>query len=182
MTGNKILCIEDEPDIRQIIVEELTDAGYQTLEADSGKTGLAAIMAGHPDLVLCDMNMPEMDGNQLLQTLRADHPDFADMPFIFLTAQTDRGSMLNGKKLGADDYLTKPIDFELLLVTLEARLGQVQRMEAKQEQQLVKLYKTVSGCCAAAPPIQKPAMENPSPPPPVPCLPPDPMRAIGWPR
>ena len=145
----KILCIEDEAEIRQIIVEELNDAGYETAEADSGKTGLAAILASQPDLVLCDMNMPEMDGNQLLQTLRADHPDFADMPFVFLTAQAGRDSILNSKKLGADDYLTKPIDFELLLVTLEARLGQVQRMEAKQEQQLVKLYKTVSGSTAA---------------------------------
>lgn len=145
MTGNKILCIEDEAEIRQIIVEELHDAGYETIEADSGKSGLAAIMANHPDLVLCDMNMPEMDGNQLLETLRSDHPDYADMPFVFLTAQTDRHSMLNGKKLGADDYLTKPIDFELLLVTLESRLGQVQRMEAKKEQQLVKLYQSVAG-------------------------------------
>lgn len=159
----KILCIDDEPELRETIVEELTDVGYETVEADNGRTGLAAIVEKQPDLVLCDINMPEMDGTQLLQNLRVNHPDLADMPFIFLTAQADRSAVLNGKKLGADDYLTKPIDFELLIATVEARLGQVRRMEAKQEQQLVKLYRTVSsgGC---APDEIKQATGGPTPP------------------
>ena len=157
----KILCIDDEPELRETIVEELTDVGYETVEADNGRTGLAAIVENQPDLVLCDINMPEMDGTQLLQNLRVNHPDLADMPFIFLTAQADRSAVLNGKKLGADDYLTKPIDFELLIATVEARLGQVRRMEAKQEQQLVKLYRTVSG--GGPPDGAKQAGDDPAP-------------------
>ncbi len=158
----KILCIEDEPELRETIVEELNDVGYETIQADNGRTGLAAITANHPDLVLCDINMPEMDGTQLLQNLRVNHPDLADMPFIFLTALADRSAVLNGKKLGADDYLTKPIDFELLIATVEARLGQVRRMGAKTEQQLVKLYRTVSG--GAAPDTGEPAADGAPPP------------------
>ncbi len=140
----KILCIEDEPEIRQAIVEELQDAGYETAEADNGQSGLATIVAIQPDIVLCDINMPVMDGTELLTNLRENHTDLADMPFVFLTAQADRSAVLTGKKLGADDYLTKPIDFELLLATVEARLGQVERMEAKKERQFVRLYKTVA--------------------------------------
>ena len=158
----KILCIDDEPELRETIVEELTDVGYETVEADNGRTGLAAIVENQPDLVLCDINMPEMDGTQLLQNLRVNHPDLADMPFIFLTAQADRSAVLNGKKLGADDYLTKPIDFELLIATVEARLGQVRRMEAKREQQLVKLYRTVSSG-GGAPDGAKPSTDDPVP-------------------
>ena len=165
-----ILCIEDEPEIRQAIVEELEDAGYRTAEAENGQSGLATIVATQPDIVLCDINMPEMDGTEVLTNLREHHPDLADMPFVFLTAQADRTAVLNGKKLGADDYLTKPIDFELLLATVEARLGQVQRMEAKKERQFVRLYKTVAVPNAAAegdaatgsPPTRTPAEAGPA--------------------
>ena len=165
-----ILCIEDEPEIRQAIVEELEDAGYRTAEAENGQSGLATIVATQPDIVLCDINMPEMDGTEVLTNLREHHPDLADMPFVFLTAQADRNAVLNGKKLGADDYLTKPIDFELLLATVEARLGQVQRMEAKKERQFVRLYKTVAVPNAAAegdaatgsPPTRTPAEAGPA--------------------
>lgn len=140
----KILCIEDEASIRQDIVEELHDAGYETLTAGDGKAGLAAIKKHKPDLVLCDITMPKMDGFQLLAELRNNHPEFADLPFVFVSALADKKQIVEGKALGADDYLTKPIDFDLLLATVQSRLRQVERMTAKKEKELVKLYKAVA--------------------------------------
>ena len=140
----KILCIDDEADIRRDIVEELRDAGYETVEAENGEAGLAAIKADKPDLVLCDITMPGMDGYQLLAELRENHPELADMPFVFLSALADNKQVIAGRSLGADDYLTKPVDFDMLLVTLKSRLRQVERMNARKERQLVKLYKAVT--------------------------------------
>lgn len=138
----RVLCIEDEEDIRQTIAEELSDAGYEVFEASNGQLGLESILCQTPDLVLCDVNMPVMGGHDLLRELRAKHPELADMPFIFLSALADRGYVVEGKRLGADDYLTKPIDFELLLATVESRLNQVQRMTAHKEEQFVKIYRS----------------------------------------
>ena len=139
----KILCIEDESDIRQVLVEELSDVGYEVVEAADGRLGLEAILQQKPDLVLCDISMPVMDGHALLETLRSDHPELADLPFIFLSALAERQHIVLGKKLGADDYLTKPVDFELLFATIESRLNQVQRMNARKEEQFVKLYRSL---------------------------------------
>ena len=152
----KILCIDDEPGLREDIVEELRDAGYETVEAGDGRAGLEAIIAQKPDLVLCDITMPVMDAHSLLKELRDKHPDQADLPFIFLSALADRDHVIVGKRLGADDYLTKPIDFELLLATVEARLGQIQRMETRKQAQLVKVFKAASQAAAAAAPAQAP--------------------------
>jgi DNA-binding response OmpR family regulator len=140
----KILCVEDEALIRKLVVEELQDEGHQTIEAGNGEEGLTAIVAEKPDLVLCDVNMPVMDGYALLTTLRESHPEFADMPFIFLSAQADREDVIAGQKLGADDYLTKPIDFEMLIISVDTRLNQINRMEEHKQQQMVKLYKAMS--------------------------------------
>lgn len=155
----KILCIEDETAIRQDILEELHDAGYETLEAADGEAGLAEITAHRPDLILCDITMPRMDGLQLLAELRKNHPEFADLPFVFLSALADKKQVIEGKSLGADDYLTKPIDFDLLLVTVQSRLRQVDRMTAKKEKELVKLYKAVAHDHPVAP--EKPAPTAP---------------------
>lgn len=146
-----ILCVEDEEAVREDIVEELRDAGYETLEARNGKEGLDTILATPPDLVLCDITMPVMDGHELLETLRRDHAQLADLPFVFLSALADRDHILAGKKLGADDYLTKPIDFEMLLATVESRLSQVGRMQTQKDAQLVKLYKALAMTPGGAP-------------------------------
>ena len=139
----RILCIEDEVDIRHVLVEELSDLGYDTIEAGDGEAGLDAIVQQRPDLVLCDISMPKMNGHVLLEELRSKHPDLADLPFIFLSALADREHVLAGKRLGVDDYLTKPIDFELLSATIDARLSQVTRMKARKESQMIKLYKAM---------------------------------------
>jgi DNA-binding NarL/FixJ family response regulator len=82
-----------------------------------------------PDLVLSDISMPVMSGFELLERLTALEPRFAKMPFIFLTALTDRDNELKGRHLGADDYVTKPIDFEVLGTIINARLAGVARSE-----------------------------------------------------
>ena len=133
-----ILCIEDEPDIRETIAEELAHAGYGVIQAENGEEGLDSLFRHQPDLVLCDINMPNMDGHELLNIVRRDHPDLAEMPFIFLSANADRSQIVAGKELGADDYLTKPIDFDVLIATVKSRLGQIARIKEKHEQQLLQ--------------------------------------------
>ena len=124
----RILLVEDEADLRTDIAEELQAAGYEVAEAGEGLAALEAIEAATPDLVLCDISMPGMSGFEVMQLMRERNPDLADVPFIFLSALADRTDVIAGKRAGADDYLTKPIDFDLMLATIEARLGQVARM------------------------------------------------------
>src|SRR5271169_1010508 len=125
----KILCIEDDRETAALIAEELVDRGYAVSLAHDGREGLAAILKTMPDLVLSDISMPLMSGFELLERLIALAPRFAKMPFVFLTALTDRDNELKGRQLGADDYVTKPIDFDLLATIITARLAGVARME-----------------------------------------------------
>lgn len=130
-TAPVILCIEDETDLREVLAEEIRDAGYQVIEAADGKEALLALHSTRPDLILCDILMPHMGGYQLLQHLREDHPDLAAVPFIFLSAQDQVEQIVNGKHAGADDYLVKPVNFDLMLATIDARLRQVQRLQTQ---------------------------------------------------
>jgi len=126
-TPIKILCVEDDRETAALIAEELLDRGYEVIVAHDGREGLAAILRTMPDLVLSDISMPAMSGFELLQSLIALAPRFAKMPFIFLTALTDRDNELKGRQLGADDYVTKPIDFDVLATIITARLAGVAR-------------------------------------------------------
>ena len=125
----KILCIEDDRETAALIAEELVERGFEISIAHDGRAGLAAILKDMPDLVLSDISMPVMSGFELLERLTALEPRFAKMPFIFLTALTDRDNELKGRQLGADDYVTKPIDFEVLTTIINARLAGVARSE-----------------------------------------------------
>src|SRR5260370_29513512 len=125
----KILCIEDDRETAALIAEELVERGFDISIAHDGRAGLAAILKNMPDLVLSDISMPVMSGFELLERLTALEPRFAKMPFIFLTALTDRDNELKGRHLGADDYVTKPIDFEVLTTIINARLAGVARSE-----------------------------------------------------
>jgi DNA-binding response OmpR family regulator len=124
-----VLCIEDDRETAALLAEELAERGYEVSLAYNGRDGLAAILAGRPDLVLCGLSMPGMSGFDVLQRLTAFGPRFRDMPFIFLTALRDRDSELRGRQLGADDYVAKPIDFEVLDAILSARLAHVVRVK-----------------------------------------------------
>src|SRR6266478_8374603 len=128
-TRKKVLCIEDDRETAALIVEELAERGYDVHVAHDGREGFAAILKLLPDLVLSDISMPVMSGFELLERLTALVPRFRNMPFVFLTALTDRDNELKGRQLGADDYVTKPIDFEVLDTIITARLAGVARTE-----------------------------------------------------
>jgi DNA-binding response OmpR family regulator len=128
-TRKKILCIEDDRETAALIAEELTDRGYEIYIAHDGREGFASILKNMPDLVLSDISMPVMSGFELLERLIALAPRFSQMPFVFLTALTDRDNELKGRRLGADDYVTKPIDFDVLATIITARLAGVARTE-----------------------------------------------------
>lgn len=119
-----ILCCEDEPHLLRDISEELQQAGYRVAEARTGAEVLACLETCTPDLVLCDIMMPEVDGYGVLTRLRRDHPHLAHVPLVFLSALSMTEAIIRGKRAGADDYLTKPINYDLLLTTIEARLRQ----------------------------------------------------------
>jgi DNA-binding response OmpR family regulator len=123
----KILCIEDDRDTASLICEELVDRGFEVRAAYNGRDGLAAILQEPPDLVLSDVGMPGMSGFELLGTLTSMEPRFESMPFVFLTALSDHDNELKGWQLGADDYLTKPVDYDVLAALISARLARVAR-------------------------------------------------------
>jgi DNA-binding response OmpR family regulator len=123
----KILCIEDDRDTAALISEELVDRGFEVRTAFNGRDGLSAILKEPPDLVLSDVGMPGMSGFELLERLTSMAPRFESMPFVFLTALGDHDNALKGWQLGADDYLTKPVDYDVLAALITARLARVAR-------------------------------------------------------
>jgi DNA-binding NarL/FixJ family response regulator len=127
--SKRILCIEDDPETAALIAEDLQERGYAVTLALEGNAGFEAILKIGPDLVLCDISMSGMTGFEVLARLTALAPQFESVPFVFLTALADRDTELKGRRLGADDFVTKPIDFEILATIIEARLGRVARNE-----------------------------------------------------
>ena len=113
--------IDDEARMRKLVVEALTGEGYLTVEAQNGREGVALAGRESPDLIVCDITMPEMNGHRVLQTLR-DQPATAQIPFIFLTGWSEREDVRAGMNLGADDYLVKPVDPTELLAAVRSRL------------------------------------------------------------
>lgn len=116
-----ILLIEDDPDMRQNTAEMLELEGYRVVKAENGKRGVELAQADTPDLVLCDITMPELDGYGVLHALGRT-PRTAEVPFIFLSAKTEHADVRKGMDLGADDYLTKPVKSGDLLSAIEGRL------------------------------------------------------------
>ena len=118
---NKILVIEDEPEMRRNLATILKLERYQPLTAENGRVGLQLASKERPDLILCDVMMPELDGYGVLRALRQD-PALALTPFILLTAKGEKQDLRSGMNLGADDYLTKPVAKADLLQAIAARL------------------------------------------------------------
>ncbi len=116
-----ILVIEDNLEVRENIAEILELANYRVLTAANGKQGVEQAKRAIPDLIICDVMMPELDGYGVLHLL-AKSDDTASIPFIFLTAKTEKSDIRKGMNLGADDYLTKPFDDVELLDAVEIRL------------------------------------------------------------
>jgi len=121
----KILCIEDDREAAALIVEELVDQGFEPITAHNGREGFDAILKHMPDLVLCDVNMPVMSGFEVLERLNDMAPQVGRVPFVFLTAMSDRENELRGRRLGADDFVVKPIDFDVLNAIITDRLAGV---------------------------------------------------------
>jgi DNA-binding NarL/FixJ family response regulator len=126
---NTILCIEDDRETAALIAEELVERGFEVRIAHNGQEGLLAILKDKPDLVLCDISMPIMSGFEVLERLTEVAPQLGHIPFVFLTALTDRDNELKGRRLGADDYVTKPLDFDVLTTIINARLAGVARTQ-----------------------------------------------------
>jgi DNA-binding NarL/FixJ family response regulator len=126
---HKILCIEDDEETAALIAEELIERGFDVVVAHSGREGLQLLMTSSPDLVLCDIGMPVMTGFDVLQSLNELAPRFGKVPLIFLTALANRGDELKARRLGADDYVTKPIDFDRLAAIVQTRLAGIARMQ-----------------------------------------------------
>jgi DNA-binding NarL/FixJ family response regulator len=117
----KILVIEDEPEMRRNIATLLRYRDYEAIEAENGRKGVELARRVKPDLILCDVMMPELDGYGVLQALQQD-TSLALVPFIFLTAKGEKEDLRSGMNLGADDYLTKPVANNDLVNAIEARL------------------------------------------------------------
>ena len=134
----KVLVIDDTPEIRMVIEETLNMFGFNTLLAEDGQSGIEMARNHLPDLIICDVNMPRLDGFGTLTQLRQDER-MATVPFIFLSGATERPNVRRGMELGADDYLTKPFTPSELLAAVNARLEKQAEFEKKSEKKLDEL-------------------------------------------
>src|SRR5436190_6097212 len=139
----RVLAIDDSPEIRMIIGETLSLFGLQTLIAEDGVTGIKMAQEHLPDLILCDINMPNLDGYGTLKSLR-EHDATSFIPFIFLSGATDRITIRKGMELGADDYLTKPFSPKELMAAVNARLEKQAELQRLSDRKLNELRGNLS--------------------------------------
>lgn len=126
----KLLVIDDNNELRENIVEILQMAGYDVVPAENGKAGIDLAVKEVPDLIVCDIMMPDLDGYGVLHLLKM-RPETEHIPFVFLTAKTERGDWRKGMEMGADDYITKPFDNIDLLKAIESRLRKMEIIQSK---------------------------------------------------
>jgi signal transduction histidine kinase len=132
MIGQRILVVEDHNAMARAIRGILESEGYTVLTAADGIEALQVMEESRPDLILADIMMPRMDGYALFEAVRAC-PEWIPIPFVFLTAKSEREDKLRGKKLGAEDYITKPFDAEELIVSVRSRLGRARAIQKASE-------------------------------------------------
>ena len=123
-----ILVIEDEAQTRKVLLNCLKFEGYRAIEADNGRTGIKLAREKHPDLIVCDIMMPDIDGYGVLSVLRQQLSTIA-IPIIFLTAKVSMPDLRHGMDLGAEDYLTKPCNIERFLTAITARLSRKAQLQ-----------------------------------------------------
>jgi signal transduction histidine kinase len=141
---SKILLIEDDASLRFMLEERLRVEGYEVEAAEDGEEGVQKAKANPPDLVLCDIMMPKMDGYQVMSALQRD-VHLAELPVILLTALTQVAQVRNGMNLGADDYLIKPVEKNDLLQSIRARLARRDQSQQRQEQHVNHIVKSLAG-------------------------------------
>ncbi len=139
----KILVIDDNHDIRDNTGEILELSGYKVFTAENGKKGVDIAIKEKPDVIVCDIMMPELDGYGVLHLVRKN-PDMQDTPFIFLTAKTERSDQRKGMEMGADDYITKPFEDIELLNAVETRLKKKEILEQKYAQGVAGITNFIS--------------------------------------
>jgi two-component system, NtrC family, response regulator AtoC len=130
MSGRRILIVEDDPVIRANVLELLSEEGYEVISAQDGADGIALAKARVPNLVVCDITLPKLDGFAVLRAIRED-PAIASTPFIFLTAKAERTDVRTGMSLGADDYLSKPFTAKELLDAVRIRMHRISELLAR---------------------------------------------------
>jgi len=135
-----ILLIDDEADLREVMAEILASGGHETTLAADGNAGLDALRRQPPDLVLCDINMPGLDGFGVLKAIRAD-PTLAPLPFIFLSSEAD---VRAGLVSGADDYLMKPVAAADLLAAIDARLARRETTNREADRRVGEVRRAVA--------------------------------------
>lgn len=139
---NRILVVEDERDILDNIVETLEMEGFEARGAANGVIGVQIAKEYLPDLILCDIMMPELNGYGVLLELRRD-PTTTNIPFVFLTAKAERSDMRRGMELGADDYLVKPFTTAELLAAVGTRINRRESITREYEQKLDNLRENI---------------------------------------
>lgn len=140
----KILVVEDELLLRQGVAEILSFEGYDVYEAENGEAGIRASLEYQPDLILCDIMMPVLDGYEVLNRLRQNVRTKL-IPFIFMTAMADRSDLRIGMELGSDDYVTKPFTRQELLNSITARFKKVDEINKNQSELLNELRTNIIG-------------------------------------
>jgi two-component system alkaline phosphatase synthesis response regulator PhoP len=130
LNGKKVLVVDDEPDIREIISYNLVKEGYEILTAKDGMDGLDKVKSFRPDLVILDIMMPKMNGVEVCKILRSKE-EYNETIILFLTALSDEASHINGLETGADDYVTKPISPKVLVSRVNAVFRRFHKEEGK---------------------------------------------------
>lgn len=141
--GKKILLIEDNLDVRENTAEILELASFDVMTAENGKTGIKLAKEHLPDLIICDIMMPELDGYGVLHILTRN-PETCNIPFIFLTAKVEKEDFRKGMNMGADDYLTKPFEETDLLDAIESRLRKSDTLKKEIEESNNALHKFIN--------------------------------------
>jgi signal transduction histidine kinase len=139
----QILVIEDETSIRQNLLDLLALENFKVISAENGRIGVQLAQDIIPDIIICDVMMPELDGHSVLKILRQE-PTTATIPFIFLTAKSDKNDFRQGMELGADDYLTKPFTRAELLMAINSRLEKQAVFNQQSQQKLDDLRSSIT--------------------------------------
>lgn len=140
----KILCVEDEREIRENIAEILRDEGFEVFEGENGKKGFELFLQHKPDIVMSDVMMPEADGYKLLEMIRSSKSRNNNVPFIFLTALGQRENIIKGVSLSANDYLTKPVDFDLMIAKVKEKTINSLKLQESQNQDIDNIKNQIS--------------------------------------
>lgn len=142
MTGERVLVVEDEQILREAIRDVLEGGGYTVATAGHGKEALESIEQQEPDVILCDILMPQMDGYEFMARVRS-RPEWVSIPVIYVTAKGEQADVRMGRQVGADDYLIKPFEEQDLLVAVRARIDRRAELEAAYDEEMDSLRRSI---------------------------------------